>query len=82
MISSLGASWPAWGQAAARLRERASRNRCDRGRSRDGAMRSSRRAGARLGRSPEAAIWYRRGSHPARRTNQPFGIVAAVELSR
>src|SRR5262249_7190303 len=29
MISSFGAGWLAWGQAAARLRERASRNRYD-----------------------------------------------------
>jgi len=29
MISSSGAGWPAWGRAAARLRERASGNRCD-----------------------------------------------------
>jgi hypothetical protein len=27
MSSSSGAGWPAWGQAAFRLRERASRNR-------------------------------------------------------
>jgi len=31
-----GAGWPAWGQAAARLHERASCNRCDWGRARDG----------------------------------------------
>jgi len=29
MISSSGAGWRVWGQAAAWLRERASRNRCD-----------------------------------------------------
>jgi len=76
-----GAGWPAWGQAAARLRERTSRNRCDWRRWRDGRRRGvARQPGAHLGCWPAGGypVPARRASGPA---NQPTGIVAAVELT-